>query len=128
MEYLMVVGFAFVMLSFIVVVAYSESSRFGLRMASAQMQRVSAEIVDTANIVYYAGPPTKKTVKLQLPQHIREVRFENRTIVFQMLGESGVYDYAVDAATNVTGAITASAGTHVLTFEAETDTVRITDG
>lgn len=127
MEYLLVVSFAFIILTLILVIAYSESSRFALQVSTAQIQRAGGELVDAINTVYYAGSPTKKTMQLQFPKHLRGVRIENNTIVFEMLGESGVYEYAVEAYSNVTGSIHPNGGLHVLTIEAIDDSVRITE-
>lgn len=127
MEYLLVVGFAFILLTLILVIAYSESSRFALQVSTAQIQRSGGELVDAINTVYYSGPPTKKTMQLQFPKHMRGVRIENSTIVFEMLGESGLYDYAVEAYPNVTGSIRPNGGLHVLTLEAIGGSVQITE-
>jgi len=127
MEYLLVVSFAFILLTLILVIAYSESARFSLQVSTAQIQRSGGELVDAINTVYYAGPPTKKTMQVQFPKHLRGVRIENNTIIFEMLGESGLYDYAVDAYPNVTGSMRSHSGLHLITLEAINGSVRITD-
>ena len=130
MEFLMVVMFAFLILFGILMVAYVQTSTFQADVTAAQVQKVGNSIVDAANAAYYAGPPTKKTITLYFPENINSVVLRNQTIIFtvQSSGGAGNYEYAVFAATNMTGSIRKFSGLHVVTIEALDTVVNITDG
>ena len=125
MEYLFITTFMFLLLLGIMVVAYTQSSSFSNDVAAAQIQKVGNEIVDTANTVYYAGPPTKKTLTLYFPENIRAVVINNQSISFTMQGALGSYDYTVYAVTNMTGAIRTFTGLHVITVTAGNNNVNV---
>jgi uncharacterized protein (UPF0333 family) len=116
MEYLLVVGFSMMFLVAIIVVAYSQSSTFAYSVSDSQIKRVGATIVDSVDGVYAAGPPSKKTIKLYFPQNIQQVSIQNNSLVFLMSGESGPYEYAISATTNMTGSIRPFAGLHKITI------------
>jgi uncharacterized protein (UPF0333 family) len=124
---MLVVSFGFLLIAAIMVVSYSQSSNFSREVSSAQIQRVGSTIIDAANTAYYAGPPTKKTIRLYFPQHITAVSISGNTLVFSMQGEGGAYDYVLDAQTNLTGSIKSGAGVHTITVRAQANAVNITD-
>jgi uncharacterized protein (UPF0333 family) len=129
MEYLLVASLAFMFIIVILVIAYSNSASFSSDVGRAQIQRVGSTIIDTANTVYYAGPPTKKTVKVYFPQSVRGIIPINGTsdIIFVLQGDNGLYDYSVSAATNLTGEIRNFSGMHTLSFTATGTAVDISD-
>ncbi len=127
MEYLLVTGFAFLLLLPIIIIAYQQSATYVDDVTSAQIQKVGNEIINAANTVYYSGPPTKKTVRVYFPKNIYSVEFKNTAIVFTAQGQGGAYEYAVVADTNMTGNISTFDGIHVLTVEAKKNVVNITE-
>ena len=128
MEYLIITGFSLLLLFAIMAVAYYQTSTFSGDVAAAQVQKVGNQIVDAANIAYYAGPPTKKTITVYFPDHINEVIVANQSIIFMMRGTGGAYEYPIYAATNMTGILRPFSGIHTITLTAESDVVNITDG
>lgn len=127
MEYLLVTGFAFLLLIPIIIIGYSESARFGEEVTAAQIQKVGATIGEAVNTVYYAGPPTKKTIKVHFPEKVQNVAINESSIVFTVQGSGGAYEYAVYTETNLTGAIRPYAGVHVLTVTAGNLWVNVTE-
>jgi uncharacterized protein (UPF0333 family) len=128
MEYLLVMAFVFVILTGILLVAYLQSSSFQTDVSAAQIQKVGNQIVDAANTVYYAGPPTKKTIKLYFPDGIQSISFNNQTLLFTMQGSKGPYEYAVFASTNMTGQLRTNAGLHTISAVAKPGFVNLTEG
>jgi len=127
MEYLFITAFAFIMLLVIMLLAYAQSSSFSSDVAAAQIQKVGNQIVDAANEVSYAGPPSTRMLTLYFPQYINNVAVTNQTLVFSMEGQGGHYDYSLFAVTNMTGAIQSFSGLHRITVSAQGSFVNITD-
>ncbi len=127
MEYLLAVGFAFLLLVPIVIIAYTQSSRFSGDVAAAQVQKVGSDLVDAVNAVHYAGPPAKKTLRLYFPDRVRDVSFQNSTIVFTVQGEQGHYEYAVFSQAVLSGDLREFSGVHVVTVAATPEGVNVTD-
>jgi hypothetical protein len=128
MEYLLITGFVFLILAVILVVSYSQSATFTREVTSSQIQKVGNQIVDAANAVYYAGPPTKKTLKLYFPELINNVTISNTALNFNVQGAAGPSEYSISAATNMTGSLRNFAGIHVISVQAQNGIVNITDG
>jgi uncharacterized protein (UPF0333 family) len=128
MEYLLITGFVFLILAAILVVAYSQTSMFNRDVTASQIQKVGNQLVDAANSVYYVGPPARKTLTLYFPELINNITIANQTILFTVQGNGGVYEYAVFASTNMTGTLRPFSGIHVITIEAQSTIVNITDG
>ena len=66
-EYIMVVGFAFLMIIPLIVVFYSSSNDLNDQITSSQADKIANEIVAAADQVYFQGPPTMKTIKIFFP-------------------------------------------------------------
>jgi uncharacterized protein (UPF0333 family) len=128
MEYLLAVGFAFLLLVPIIIIAYTQSSRFSDDVTAAQVQRVGEELVEAVHAVHYAGPPAKKTVRVYFPERVSDVSFQNSTIVFSIQAEGGAYEYAVFSQAVLSGDVREFAGVHVITVEATGGGVNVTDG
>ena len=126
MEYLLVMAFVFVLLVGILILAYQQSAAFSNDVSAAQVQKIGTELVDAANTVYYAGPPTKKTVRLYFPENIKNITISGQTILFTMQGRNGPYEYAISASTNMTGTLQPFNGLHVISIEAQESVVNIT--
>ena len=128
MEYLLVVGLGFLLIIPIILIAYTQSSRFSNDVTTAQIQKVGTELVDAINSVYYAGPPTKKTMKLYFPDGINNITIQGDKLIFSVRGRGGTYEYVAFAATNMTGSIEPFDGIHNLVVEASGSVVNVTDG
>jgi len=129
MEYLVITAIAFLLLIPIVLIAYTQSSRFSDDVAAAQIQKVGQEIVDAAQQVWYAGPPARTTLTLHFPEHMRAVAITDQAIVFTLSGTGGAYEYAVFSAANLTGEVGTFNGLHTIVVEALSDgRVNVTEG
>lgn len=127
MEYLLAAAFAFMLLVPIIIIAYTQSSRFSGDVSSAQIQKIGNEIKDAVDAVYYAGPPTKKTLKLYFPENIKSVDINEQTLLFTMYGPDGEYQYTVFTESNISGEIRPFTGIHTITVLAQDLQVNITD-
>ncbi len=127
MEYLLVVAFAFFLLIPIILITMSQSARFSSDVTAAQVQKIGNELLDTINSVYYSGPPTKRTLKLYFPNGINNLAFEQSRIVFTVQGTGTTYEYALYAATNISGTIKPFSGIHTITITAGDTYVNVTE-
>jgi len=127
MEYLLIVSFAFLLLTAIIFVALSQSSSFSSEVTAAQIQKVAHRIVDAADAAYYAGPPTKKSFSLYFPDNILEANVTGKDVVFRVSGTGGNYEYALSSSTNLSGTLRTFKGVHHITVEATDSYVLIND-
>lgn len=127
MEYLLVTGFALLLLFPIIIIAYSQSATFSDDVTAAQLEKVGNEIASAADTVYYAGAPTKKTIKVYFPKNVRDVSISGNTIVFTAGGQGGEFEYAVFSEANMTGSLGTFDGIHVITLIASETQVNITE-
>jgi len=127
MEFLLITGFAFLLILPIVIIAYNQSATFNDEVSAAQIQKVGNQIAEAVNTVYYAGPPTKKTIKVWMPDNVYDVDITDQTLTFTVQGSGGQYEYSVFSDTNMTGSIQTFNGVHVLSIQAETNVVNITE-
>jgi hypothetical protein len=128
MEYLLISAFVFVLIGVIMVVAYSQSAGFAREVSAAQVQKVGSQITDSVNAVYFAGPPSKKTITVYFPELINNITISGASIVFDMQGTAGPYTYATGAVTNMTGSLRPFPGIHRITITALATSVNVTDG
>lgn len=126
MEFLLVTVFAFILLAGILIIAYAQSSSFSTDITSAQVQKVGMQLTDAANTVYYAGPPTKKTMTVYIPEHVTNISIGGSSVLFTLQGPGGISQYSAIAVPNLTGSLQPFAGIHVVTIEAQAGAVNIT--
>ena len=126
MEYLLVTAFAFLILVPIILIAYSQQSRFSQDVTAAQLQKIGSTLVDNANAVYYAGQPTKRTVQLYFPEGIQGITISGNAITFDMMGTPH-YQYAAFAETNMTGSLRTFTGLHTIEIVAGENEVNVTE-
>ena len=128
MEYLFVVGFAFLLTIPLIMVFYSQSASLEDEVIAAQAKKVVNELVSTIDTMYYLGPPSKQTIRLHFPKKIESITIQDSAVTFR-IGSSigGAYELTGYAATNITGTLEIFNGVHVITAVALTDSVNLTD-
>ena len=127
MEYLLLIAFVFLMLFAIMIVAYTQSTSLSSDVTAEQVQKVGNQIVDAVNIAYYAGPPTKKTISVYFPENVDAATVADQSIVFLVQSNAGKSEYAITAASNMTGTLQHFAGLHTITITALDTVVNISD-
>ena len=110
--------FGFVLIVGVIVIAYMHASSFSEQVTNSQAQKIGNQVIDAVNAVFYQGPPAKRTITVYFPDNIKNVTVENQSIVFTLSTSAGYSEYAISAATNMTGSIRNFAGLHVMTLEA----------
>ncbi|MFH1649564.1 MAG: hypothetical protein ABIA93_03375 [Candidatus Woesearchaeota archaeon] len=124
MEYLVILGFAFLITAPLLVMFYTQSNNLNEDVASSQAERVVSEIVDAADQVYFLGAPSKKTLDLYYPQNILNISCAGKTLSFKMSSSHTSYEVVKWAAGNLScsePSIKRYAGTHIVIITAVED-------
>lgn len=127
LEYLLIVGFAFILLTPAIILFYTQQGSIEAEVSGAQAQKVMDELIASIDTVYLLGPPTKQTLTLRFPSGIQTTNIEANEIVFFIQGAGDPYELVGTAATNITGTISTHRGVHVLTITALENSVNITE-
>ena len=96
MEFLLVVGFAFLMTIPLIVIFYQQSQSINTEVSASQVDKVASEARDAADEVYYMGAPSKKSISIFMPEGVNSVSFTNNTggasITFNVNSPDGDYE------------------------------------
>ncbi len=122
MEYLLVIGFAFLMITPLIVVFYTQSSNYNVDITSNQINKISDEIIKAADTVYYLGEPSQILLTVYFPQYINNITVQaNRTLAWnfdQQTTTQNIYKQAV-AQLNIS-TLDPRSGIHYVLVRAET--------
>lgn len=133
MEFLLVVGFAFLMTVPLIIIFYQQSQSINTEVSASQVDKVASEIRDAADEVYYMGSPSKKTITVFMPEGVKGVDVGGNRILFLIDSPNGDYDIVKWTATNLTGSLMNYSGIHHVSAESYFNTslnstcVRISD-
>ncbi len=124
MEYLLIVGFAFLLLVPLIIIYYTTQQDLNDKISSSQADKIANEIADAADQVYFQGPPTKKTFKVYMPDDVKEVIIADNYVKINLKTFQGTPRSSVS---NLTGTISAYGGLHIIKVRAIDGGVTITD-
>jgi uncharacterized protein (UPF0333 family) len=118
MEFLMVVGFAFLMTVPLVIIFYQQSQNLTTEVSASQVDKIASEIRDAADEVYYLGTPSKKTITVFMPETIKSIIIDNTTkIIFWVDSPNGDYEVVKWTVANLTGSLMNYSGIHHISAE-----------
>ena len=126
-EFLIVVGIAFLMTIPLILIFYQQSANLNTEITSSQVDKVASEIRDAADEVYYLGSPSKKTVSIYMPEGVQSVSVVNDKIIFFVDSAEGDYEVVKWTVANLTGSIESHRGIHHVSVEAYDTYVDIND-
>ena len=118
LEFLLVVGFAFLMTIPLIIIFYQQSETLDTEITSSQIDKVASEIRDAADEVYYLGTPSKKTVTIYMPEGVQSITLTGNKIVFVVDSPSGDYELVKWSSANLTGSVQTHRGIHHVSVEA----------
>ena len=124
-EYLVIVGFTLAVILGLSVTfgIYQHHNR--MSVISAETQSVARSIVDSAQQVYYYGPPTKTTLKVYFPPQIRDINIYDKAIVFQLDSGGSTSDIEAVSSVNMSGSLPVSRGIKYIEVQAKENYVHI---
>ncbi|MGV8168778.1 MAG: hypothetical protein ACP5N3_01865 [Candidatus Nanoarchaeia archaeon] len=127
MEYLAVFSFAAMMTIPLILIFSIQSSNLQKDVASAQSYKVLSKIADSAEEVYYQGPPAKKTIRITFPEGIDQVVINSSYIEFVFLNGESEIPITKDSRIPLKGTLKDFPGEHTITLTAESDGVLLED-
>lgn len=126
-EYIIMVGFLMT-LSLPIISLFLEYSRGSQdKIMATQAYNAARKIVDTAETVYSYGEPSMLQIRVFFPSNIDSIVLRDKEIMFKMQTSSGITDVVVYTIANLTGSLSTVEGTHVITVEAKSNYVEISE-
>jgi len=116
-EFLLVVGFAFLMTVPLIIIFYQQSQNINTEVSASQVDKVASEIRDAADEVYYLGSPSKKTITLYVPEGVKDIQLHNNSIVFVVDSPGTDYEVVKWTVANLTGSLKNYYGIHHVSAE-----------
>lgn len=127
MEYLIVMGFVFAMLVPLTIIYMQQSEGLEETVAISTASKISKEIIDTAEEMYYKGPPSKTTIKVTFPKRITHANIYSKEITFNVTGDKRSNLIAYPSEVNLSGSLKIFSGVHNIEIESKGDYVLIVD-
>lgn len=125
LEYLMVFSFSLLLISILSIQVYDFMYRGKTDIYISDAQKAVNQIAESADIVFVHGPPSKITTQIYIPQNVKEIIIQNRTIIFVLETKSGKNDVFSISKANLSGNISNSPGIHNIKIEASDGYVKI---
>jgi len=119
LEFLMVVGFAFLLTIPLIILFYQQTDNINTEVTASQLDKIASEIRDSADEVYYLGTPSKKTITVYMPDSVKSIDFNENRVEFWVESSSGDYQLVKWLAANITAdsSMGISEGIHKISVE-----------
>ena len=124
-EYLLIMGFAALMILPLFLIYYSYSSDSSESVATSQALQIARKVVDNSESVYYLGKPSQTTLKLNFPDGIQSTNLSNYEVVFKIKIRQGVAEIVQVSNVNISGSLPITPGIHIVTVTAQDNYVQI---
>ncbi len=121
MEYLLTMGFVLLITLPLIIIYFQETSRLSDTMTNVATERAAAMLTQAADTVYYLGPPSKRTVIIELPDNVRAVELVENALIFNVSTFGGAGQVVAWSVTNLTGNFSVTAGPHRISVTALPD-------
>lgn len=127
-EYLVVVGFVTFVVLGVLALAFFYVNGINDQIKFNQIDKLGNNLASTADVVYFAGEPSQKTIKGYIPSGVNSIQLIDNLIVFNVTSASGETIMSFTASENLTGAINSNGGVKEFVLIAESDRVSINSG
>jgi len=127
MEYLLIIGFSMFMLIPILVLYGGQKQEINDRVNMDQAVNVQQKIVDAAQTVYFLGKPAKTTLKVYMPEGIRQVGIDGQYIYFMMPFLNMEQNVSTYSAINLSGSLPTRQGIQYIEITADDYQVNISN-
>lgn len=118
LEYMIVVGLAFLILAPIALEGWKSADGFSRDLNILNAKNALDQISDAAKIVYFQGPPSTMTIKVTYPDRIIASNVSGREAYFRMAVAGSPTDIVALFDFNVTGDISGGPGERTIYIEA----------
>ena len=127
-EFISIFSFVFLMTIPLVIIFFDQTGNVQDAIAENQIKNIATKIADKAETVYYAGEPSKTTIKAYFPQRIKSISILSKDIVFNYsTAKNTIHTIESMSIVNLTGNISSVQGTHYIELEASGGVVLIRD-
>ncbi|MBU0471461.1 MAG: hypothetical protein KKF65_02470 [Nanoarchaeota archaeon] len=119
LEFLMITGFAFMLIIPVMLLFLTEAQDIDEDVSSAQLKKLAEELVDAIDNVYYLGEPTAKTLEIYVPRYVQSVIFTGNRTIFEVDSGTFIYNFTRFVATNnLSGSLNSNPGMHSIKISA----------
>lgn len=118
MEYMMVMGFVLAALSPLIGVYYLYAQSSTEELVASQLSKISKEVVDSAEEVYYLGKPSQVSIHVYIPDDLEGAQVGGRQLVLIMKTDRGPAEIVETSAVNISGTFPLTEGIYTLTIRA----------
>lgn len=83
-EYLLITGFSLALIAPLLVLFASQNAHVNDQFQQSQAQQAADALAQSAQRVYYAGPPSKETIRTRIPEGVRAITITENVIEFTL--------------------------------------------
>ena len=129
MEYLAVIGISLFLIMPMVIIFYERSGSLQDDVNAAQLEKIGLDIIDAAEEAYYLGPPTQKSLDINLPQGIQAVTIGAEDVTFDYTTLQGTSSLSLTSKLplNMSGTINTHPGPQTLIIKAHKNGISINE-
>jgi hypothetical protein len=125
-EYMIIVGFVSFAVIAILLLAFFYSGQIKDSIKLNQAENFAEQLIGSAESVFFAGEPSKTTIRLYLPENVESIDINNNYVTVTMQLSTGQNIRSYETKVPLQGTITTSEGIKKLTLIATEDNVVIT--
>lgn len=118
-EYMAVVGITTIIVISLLLISNYYSREVENTINTNQIDRIAKEIIDTAESMYYFGEPSKTTLKLYIPDRIKNITVTQNELNLRVSTPFGETDMFYPSNVPLAGNLSTSHGFHYVTIEAK---------
>jgi hypothetical protein len=90
MEYMTLVVFITAIILPLILLYHTQYEGTNEQIRGNQADQIARKVLDAAESVYYLGEPSKTTVKVYIPEQVKNITVGNNEIVFMMGTRQGI--------------------------------------
>lgn len=114
-EFITIFGFVFLMMIPLVLIFFDQVGGIKDSIAENQLRNIALKIADKAETVYYAGEPSRTTIKVQIPENLESAEILSRTIRFSYRSSNNaLHNVEAVSLVNISGNISVEPGIHYI--------------
>jgi len=125
MEYMIILAFVTLAIISVLILASVYSGQIKDRIKLNQVENFATQLIHSSESVFFAGEPSKATVRLYLPEGVESVEITTDLIIITVGVSSGENKRGYDSRVPLNGTISSGEGIKKLTLEAKDDYVLI---
>ncbi|HLC78571.1 MAG TPA: hypothetical protein VJH92_05590 [Candidatus Nanoarchaeia archaeon] len=125
-EYLMVVGFVTLAVISVISLALFYSAQIKDRIRLNQIENFATQLVNSAESVFFAGEPSKSTIRLYIPDGVKSIEINSDHVFVTTIIGNGINTRVYESKVPLNGSIgNVAEGIRKITLEAKQDFVDI---